>query len=301
MLLAGLILAATAAAPPLSSDVEVSDAVIALSVRYGRDFPPEALKELEALQVAGDRTAAALLGELYMLTARGCDYSEKAGRHASALHNLATCYFLGKGRPRDPVKARALYGQASEIGFAKAACAFGNMLIEGQGGDADVARGLDLCRQAADAGEPDAQTDYGGYLLTNRHMPKDAVRARHYLRLAADRKQANAAFLLGHIYWNGDGIEQDRVKAAQWWTIAHEGGRRDAAHHIGREAIGRLRAAHDQGKPISDAILEDAEKWMRIAAETDPDPGKRANATQQLGTIAALRSARRHKGERQPN
>jgi TPR repeat protein len=297
MLLASLILAAAAAAP-LSQGVEISPAVAAVAGRHGSNLPPEAVKELERLETEGDRTAAALLGELYMLSsrpdwARGCTHSERAGRHASALHNLATCHFLGKGRPRDLPRARTLYQQASDMGFAKAACALGNMLIAGQGGEPDVVRGLDLCRRAADAGEADAQTDYGGYLLIGRHIAKDAVRARHYLSLAAERKQANAAFLLGHIYWNGDGVERDRTKAASWWTIAHEGGRPDAAHFIGREAIGRMKAAHEAGRRIPDAALEDAEKWMRIAAEIDPDPGKRANAAEQVETISALRAARR--------
>jgi TPR repeat protein len=175
------------------------------------------------------------------------------------------------------------------------------MLIAGQGGDVDVARGLDLCRRAADAGEPDAQTDFGGYLLTNRHMPKDAVLARRYLEAAAAKRQRNAAFLLGHIYWNGDGIERDRTKAASWWTVAHEGGRPDAAHFIGREAIGRMKAAHEAGMPIPDAALEDAEKWMRIAAKIDPDPGKRANAAEQVETISALRAARRRNGSGRPD
>src|SRR5687767_50224 len=157
MWLASLILAAGGAgAAPLSQDVEISPAVAAVAGKHGSKFPPEAVKELEALEAGGDRTAAALLGEIHMFAnrpdwARGCAHSEKAGLHASALHNLATCHFLGKGRPRDLARARSLYGQASELGFAKAACALGNMLIAGQGGEPDIARGLELCRQAADA------------------------------------------------------------------------------------------------------------------------------------------------------
>lgn len=295
MWLAALIFTATA--PPWSSVVEVSPAVSAIASKHGEEFSPGAVKELEVLEAAGDRTAAALLGELLMFTdlagprdwTRGCDYAEKAGRHASALHNLATCYFLGQGRPRDPARARSLYGQASDMGFAKAACALGNMLVAGQGGEVDIARGLDLCRQAADAGEPDAQTDYGIYLLSGRYIPKDAVQARHYLALAGAKKQANAASLLGKIYWNGDGVERDRAKAAQWWKIAFEGGRIDAAGLLGLEAMTRIATAKEAGRPIPATDVAEARRWLEIAAEKHPDEAEREKAKALLGLLERRR------------
>jgi TPR repeat protein len=299
MFLAGLILAATAAAPPLSTDVGISAAVRAVVERHGKEFPPAAVKELEALQRAGDGTAAALLGELLLFTdlagprdwTKGCDYAEKAGRHGSALHNLATCHFLGQGRPRDMARARELYGQASELGFAKAACALGNMLIAGQGGDRDAGRGLELCKRAADTGEPNAQTDYGGYLLTNQHLPKDAVLARHYLAAAAAKRQRNAAFLLAQIYWNGDGVERDRATAAQWWAVAYEGGRVDAARHLGAEALSRVMTAVEAARPVPEAAIKDAEHWLGIAAEKDPDPAEREKAKVRLTGMRAIVAA----------
>jgi TPR repeat protein len=257
---------------------------------------------LERLEAAGDRTASALLGEYHMVTSpqdwtEACDHSERAGRHASALHNVATCYFLGNGRPRDLAKARIFYEHAADIGFAKAACALGNMLIAGQGGDADVARGLDLCRRAADAGEPDAQTDYGGYLLTGQHMPKDAVLARRYLEAAAAKHQRNAAFLVGQIYWNGDGIERDRTKAALWWTIAYEGGRIDAARQLGVEALSRIMSAVEAAQPVPEAAVRDAEHWLGIAAQKDPDPARRANANELLTGMRAIVAAAARAGD----
>ena len=295
MLLTGLILAAAAATPvPLSDDVEISPAVRRVAGPHGTKLPPDAVTELERLEAAGDRTASALLGEYQMVAnprdwTRACDHHEKAGRHASALHNLATCHFLGNGRPRDLARARLLYEQASDLGFAKAACAFGNMLIAGQGGSKDAARGLDLCRRAADTGEPDAQTDYGGYLLTGQDMPKDAVLARRYLAAAAAERHANASYLLGQIYWNGDGVGKDRAEAVRWWKVSHEAGRPDAAFMIGIEAILRIADARKANRPIPADALSDAETWLKIAETGEPNPDKRKEASGLLQAVAALK------------
>ena len=295
MLLAALFLAA-AAPPPLTEDVEISPAVVEIVRTHGRQMTPDAVKQLEALGAAGDRTAYALLGELSMLadrsgsgdSKRGCDYSEQAGRHASALHNLATCYFVGNGRTKDLARSRALYGQAADMGFAKAACAFGNMLIAGLGGEADVPRGLDLCRRAADAGVPDAQTDYGGYLLIGRHVPKDAVLARRYLTLAAEKRHANASFLLGQIYWKGDGVGTDRAEAARWWRVSHDAGRPDAAYMIALEGLTRILEARQAKSQIETRILRETEQWLKIAAEKDSDPARRSRAVEMLRELAAM-------------
>jgi uncharacterized protein len=295
MFLPGIVLAVAATAH-LSSDVEISPAVSAVIAKYERDFGLEAEQELEALRAGGDKTAAAALGELLMLPTRAggpdftrsCDYSEAAGRHASALHNLATCHFTGDGRPRNLTRARELYGQAVDLGFAKAACALGNMLIGGDGGPPEPDRGLDLCRRAADVGEPDAQTDYGGYLLTGQYLAKDAVAARRYLSLAAEEGHRNAAFLLGQIHWNGDGTNKDVAEAAKWWLVAYKGGRNDAARLLGRAALAPIIADLQAKRPIPIAGIEEAKHWFRIAAEKDPDPEQRRKAAEMMSNLEVL-------------
>ena len=289
-----------ASAVPLSEEVKISPAVRVVAVKYGKSFGPDAERELESLRANGDATAAALMGELLMFPdrpggpdlARSCDYSEAAGRHASALHNLATCYFKGDGRPQDFAKARALYGQAAALGFAKAACALGNMLIAGTGGPGDPARGIDLCRQAADTGVADAQTDYGGYLLTNQHIAKDALAARRYLSLAAAQGQQNAAFLLGQIYWNGDGVEKNVPQAAIWWITAYDKGRADAAFLVGHAAFGLIVEAAKTKQPVANVVIDQAKRWLDIAAREDPDPKKREKAKELRGLLGQLLGGR---------
>lgn len=293
-----LILLASAA--PFSSDVAVTPAVQAVAIKYGNSFGPEAEQELNALQANGDKTAAALLGELLTFKsrrggpdfARSCDYSQAAGRHASALHNLATCYFNGSGRPRDLTKARELYRQSADMGMAQAACALGNMLIAGTGGPPDPAHGLDLCRRAADAGVADAQTDYGGYLLIGKHIPKNAVEARRYLSLAAAQGHGNAAFVLGQIYWKGDGVEKNVPEAAIWWITAYEKGRTDAAFLIGNAAVGLVVAAIQTKQPVNTVVIDQAKRWLDIAAKEDPDPKIRDKASVLRGLLDRLLAGR---------
>jgi uncharacterized protein len=286
----------SADAPALSMKVEISPAVMAVGQKYGRTPSPQFERDLEVLEKSGDRTAAVLLGELLMMPdhpggpdyARSCDHSEAGGQHPEGLQNLATCYFKGSGRPQDLAKARELYRQAADQGYAKSACAYGNMLIKGEGGQTDVARGLDLCRRAADAGVPDAQTDYGGYLLTNQYIQKNAVEARRYLALAAAKEQPNAAFLLGQIYWNGDGIEKNVAQAAISWITAYDGGRADAAFLIGNAAFSLIVDAAKTKQPVANVVIVQARKWLDIAAEHDPQSAQREHAKEQLKLLDEL-------------
>lgn len=276
--------------------IQISPDVKAIIAEYGNGFGPAAESELRSLSAIGDRSASALLGELLMMPDRiggpdlagSCDYSEKAGQVVSALHNLATCYFQGTGRPKDIVKARDLYRQAAELDYPRSKCAFGNMLVHEQGGPADPVRGIELCRQGAEAGDPDAQTDYAGYLLTGKYAPKDAVTARQYLSKAAEKGHRNAAFLLGQIYWYGDGIERNVPQAAIWWIKAYERGRKDAAFWIGGAAASLVVDAAKSKQPVATTAIAQARKWLGIAALEDPDSKKRTSAREMQESLELL-------------
>lgn len=295
MLIAALLLAGSIEVSP-QPRIPISADVQAIVDEHGKDFGPEAETKLRQLSAIGDQSASALLGELLMMPGRiggpdyqySCEYSERAGRFSSALHNLATCYFLGNGRPKDLAKARDLYRQAAELGFPKAKCAYGNMLVHGQGGPADPERGVELCHQAADTGLPDAQTDYAGYLLTGKHVPKDAAKARTYLLPAAEKGQANAAYLLAQTYWNGDGVEKDVPQAAIWWITAYEGGRKDAAFRIGMAALNLVVEGAKADRKAPTAAIGQARKWLAIASREDPDAAQRKKAEEMLALLESL-------------
>ncbi|MBC9034396.1 sel1 repeat family protein [Sphingomonas sp. JC676] len=139
---------------------------------------------------------------------------------------------------------------------------------------ADIGKGLTLCREAAEAGNPSAQTDYGTFLLLGKGLSRDMVAAWRWFTAAASQKQANAAMLLGQMLWNGDGGAADPEASAKWLKVAYDNGRKDAAAFLARAAF--KRAAPD-GKVVDRSAASDAVHWLRIAAEEDPDPAKRAD------------------------
>ncbi len=245
---------------------------------------------LGILQTPGAQASGATFPD--QAQAAACDaIEESAGRDARDLHNLATCYFRGEGRARDLAQARALYAQAAELGFTKAMCALGNMMIDGSGGATDVAGGLTLCRQAAEAGEADAQTDLGNYLLVGQIVTRDVVEARRWYALAAEQGQANAAFVLGQIYWNGDGVAKDNAEAARWWRMAHDAGRPDAAYLLGREGFVRLMQDVAQPDDADRALLVETLTWFERAQSTDPAETNRQSAAQAIALLRELQAA----------
>jgi TPR repeat protein len=291
-----MILAMMAAALLAPLDLAPSEAVRAAVVRLRSD-PAALAKALEELADVGDASAAQALGEVLSAGVNGrpdhrraCDAFERAaGKRADSRHNLATCFFRGEGRPQDLERARSLYDQASRQGVTRSDCALGNMLLAGQGGPADPKRGLALCRKGAEAGDPDAQADLAGHLLAPRTGAKDAIAARAWLERAAGQGHANAALLLGKVHWNGDGTPKNNAEAARWWRAAHDTGNKQAAFLLGQEAFVRLGRSGATPAEADPAALEDALRWLELAARDDPDPQARAQADALAGQLRQLR------------
>ncbi len=261
---------------------------------------------LEGLAHSGRTDAAEVLGEMLSNgradlddDAKGaCDWFEIAARdRADGRHNLAVCYEHGQGGTIDLPRAAKLYGEASNMGFAKAKCALGTMLVAGKGVPIDAKRGVALCTEAAEAGGPDAQADLGNFYLLGQGVPQDYVKAAYWYEKAAVQKQANAAFLLGQMHWNGDGVKKDHTRSAALWRIAYEGGRQDAPFLLGREAVNR--AFDKSGNVIDTKALEEAIGWMELAAESDPTPEYRKMMIDGLPLMrASLELARKMKPPR---
>lgn len=247
----------------------------------------QTLAALEALARDGDVTALELLGEIHMFglgaiardSAKACDYFERVGdRRADSLHNLASCYWNGDGRTQDYPRARALYLKAAQAGWRMSFCAYGKMLVLGQGGPVDAQEGLRLCRMTALLGDKDALTDYGTFLLTGTGVERDPVAARFMLEQAAEQKQANAAFLLGQIHTKGDGTPVDHAAAAGWFEKAHDYGHKDAAFQAGTSYLRRGYIQQEGGSlDVSPALLRRARDWFQkaLAAEQPGSPRHR--------------------------
>ncbi|MEM7689193.1 MAG: tetratricopeptide repeat protein [Pseudomonadota bacterium] len=279
---------------------QVSAEVRAIVARVTNEGQPQALAELKPLADAGDESAIALIGEINLgglfgqarNPAVGCRYVERlqSGR-PDGLHNLANCYQFGWGRAKDLPRARALYRRAAEGGFRPSICAYGNMLIAGEGGPVDTAEGLRLCRYSALAGDPNAQTDYGGHLLTGVGGARDPVNARLMFEEAVQQKQRNAAFLLAQIYEKGDGIAADTGRAIKWYTKAHEWGRPDAAHQVALLYVRRGYSQKDGETFVSAQELLKAVEWFTISSQNHPDPAIRDRARELIDNLGVLLKA----------
>jgi TPR repeat protein len=266
----------------------------------GDGTPPDDKRAaLEALARQGDVSALEVLGEIHMFglgtlapdPAKGCDYFEQVGdRRADSLHNLASCYWNGDGRPQDYSRARELYLKAAQAGWRMSFCAYGKMLVLGQGGGVDPAEGIRLCRMTALLGDKDALTDYGTFLLTGNGVERDPATARFMLERAAEQRQANAAFLLGQIHTKGDGTPVDHRVAGEWFAKAYAEGRRDAAYEVAQSHLRRGYLQRDDGAvDISAEILRKARDWYQKALTVEsPGSARHEQIAELLPNIAIL-------------
>lgn len=285
------------AIPDEDYEAPVSEAVSAVQQRVDGLTGEQLVAELEPLYRSGDASAGELLGELYYFglnsierdPAKACAIFEQiASLRPDAAHNLATCYFTGDGGEQDYSRARQWYAHAAEGGWVMARCAYGNMLVRGEGGPVDPEPGLALCLSGAEAGHRDAQTDYGIYLLTGRGIERDPVKARQWLERAAAQDQANATFLLGQIHEKGDGVPLDRAEASEYFARAHALGRPDAAMAAGRAYLFSGYKKEGEDVFVSAALLEKADEWFAIAERSDPEAAQRNQARELREAIAAL-------------
>ncbi len=270
----------------------------AMQAREG-NTDQQKVSALEALANEGDVSALELLGEIHMFglgsyardRAKACDYFEQVGdRRADSLHNLASCYWNGDGRPQDYPKARELYRKAAQAGWRMSFCAYGKMLLLGQGGAQDSAEGIRLCRMTAVLGDKDALTDYGTFLLTGKGVERDPVTAKFMLERAAEQRQANAAFLLGQIHTKGDGTPVNHATAGEWYAKAYEDGRLDAAYQVASSYLRRGYVEREDGAvDISPELLREARAWyQKVLAAESPGSKRHNEITALLPNIGVL-------------
>ncbi len=283
--------------PDQAYEPHVSEGTQAVMQQAEELGPRQLVARLEALSASGDDTAAEFLGEIFGLGAlgverdprRACDIFESiAAIRPDAAHNFATCFYTGSGRDLDHISARQWYRKAAEGGWTMARCAFGNMLLRGEGGEPEPETGYALCLSAAQMGNINAQADVGTYLIHGKGVARDAVEARIWLDRAATRGQANAAFLLAQIFQKGDGTPPSETKAAEWYEKAHAAGRKDAAYQAALSYVRQgFRRTGDKAD-VSPGLLRKAVNWAETASKEDPDPELRKRAADLIPGLETL-------------
>lgn len=103
-------------------------------------------------------------------------------------------------------------------------CAFGQMLLNGEGGAADPARAARAFEQAALAGHGAACYYLALLFLNGTGVEQDFAIAARYLRRAHRAGVAEASCALGTLYREGFGVPRNRTRAKALYREAGNGG-----------------------------------------------------------------------------
>ncbi len=263
---------------------------------------PEALT---ALADGGRADAQAYAGLLFVVgrgkipadPPRGCAYAAKAAeRRPDAMHLRARCLQYGlTGSAPDLAGAKAAYGRAIQMGYAKSKCGLGQMLMADT---ATVDRGLALCKEAARAGDGDAQLVVGSAYLTGAVVARDPAEARKWYELAAKQNPLMAARKLGQMYASGEGGKQDTKKAVELWGQAEQAGDQAVCILVADQLFSDITGgrkpgpgtyAFKGGVPVAD--IEVVELWYQAALERDPRPEVKTRAEYALKVLQSFKTA----------
>ncbi|HMA16077.1 MAG: tetratricopeptide repeat protein [Bacteroidota bacterium] len=202
--------------------------------------------------------------------------------HPDAMSMVAEAYAEGLGTARDPVAAENWFRRAIDAGSARAAVAYGRILVAREGDPAARRQGLALFEQAAAdvspeawaalgalhldpavpgadpatgiaylqrahlAGEPSATAALGEAYLEGRGVPRDPDRAAALLESAARAGRTDAMLALGEGYYRGDTLPHRPDRAAEWLRRAGEAGSDEARLLLGRGLL----AGEIPGDPV---------------------------------------------------
>lgn len=260
---------------------------------------------LVALADSGHADAQAYAGLLFVVgrgkipadPPRGCAYAAKAAeQRPDAMHLRARClqYGLAGGAP-DLEGAKAAYGRAIQMGYAKSKCGLGQMLM---GDTATVDRGVSLCKEAARTGDADAQLALGSAYLTGAVVARDPAEARKWYEMAAKQNPLMAARKLGQLYASGEGGKQDAKKALELWGQAEQAGDQAVCILVADQLFSDITGGRKPGPgtyafkggiPMAD--IEVVEMWYQAALERDPRPEVKTRSEYALKVLQSFKTA----------
>lgn len=197
-------------------------------------------------------------------------YYEACGDNVYAKINLAFLYCYGDGVAEDKEKAKTMFQEAVDQGYAEGylgygcmakdeedyAAAFeyhnkamegteqvylawtanriGVMYESGTGVEQDYTQALEWYEKAADLGQITAMGNIGALYMDGNGVEQDYAKALEWYEKAADLGNAYAMNDIGFMYYVGNGVEQDYTQAAEWFERAFENGNSTGASNVGR-------------------------------------------------------------------
>jgi TPR repeat protein len=171
-----------------------------------------------------------------------------------ALSDLGDTYMHGKGVPKDPARAVALYEQACDGDDARGCSRLAYAYAHGRGAAVDEARAVALYRRSialftpsCDKGDAQDCDGLGIQFVKGNGVPKDEARALALFTKACDGSSASGCANLGIMYADGEGVPKDAARALALYTKACDGG--DA---LGCSNLGMF-YKHGEGVPKDEA------------------------------------------------
>ncbi len=122
-----------------------------------------------------------------------CYHRAATWGNLDALSNLAFCYMLGFGIPKDEVISARLFLMASERGHAHSMHYLGNMYRDGSGVEKDMEKAAEWYRKGAALGDRFCQFRLAECYMKGEGVHKDEEEAIRFYGKAADQGETQAA------------------------------------------------------------------------------------------------------------
>jgi TPR repeat protein len=199
---------------------------------------------------------------------------------ADAQAELAFCYSIGKGVPKDDSEALRFLRLAAEQGNERGLVELGYYYENGWGGlRKDDREAVRLFKLAADQGHPKGQLNLGrAYMIGLGGLPKDEAEAVRQYKLAAGQGYRGAQNVLAIIHSQGRaGLRRDDQEAARLYKILADEGDDWAQAQLGfcyeqggcaleknnQEALRLYKLSADQGNTWAQAAHARLARWQQ--------------------------------------
>lgn len=267
-----------------------------LGIRYCREdsdldaSPEEAVRWLRPAADAGDPEAQVWYGRFFVHGVpvvdgppeRGADLYEAAHRqgHAAGTHELALCFYRGRGRAGDPTRGLSLMREAADAGHAPAEYFMAATYRAGRQVERDPGQVLAWLARAAEHGHWQAQWDLGRHHRDGRLVTADAAAAMQWLELAAAQGRPEPATDLARMR-----IARGELAVAKVWLRRAAGRGHSPAQGL-LDAVDAVIAERDDARAIAELSRTDPEVWGAGFDGTEAPRG-RAAARRRIAAIGA--------------
>jgi hypothetical protein len=269
------------------------------------------IEEVKDLASKGDPDGLYALGMAYLFgwdieqdEKIGYDYLEEAADRgqSEAMTLLVRMFMQGEYDGMDAEKAAKMSFMAAKDGIPDAQMYAGLAYMDGVGVKQDYNEAARLFRLAANQGNDEARTDLAYLYQEGLGVEKDQSKAFKLYRIAAKNDNLNAMFQLAICYEFGNGTQIDLSKAVEWYTKGSDRGDPFASERLAylvsegydgnppdaEAAFELFLKAANAGVPGAmfmvgycylggngtPADLDEAKKWLKMAADSDVQEAK---------------------------